>query len=345
MSRVGRTGGVTMHDVAARAGVSIKTVSNVLNEYPYIRPATRERVERAIAELGYQVNLSARNLRRGTTGIIGLALPELRLPYFAELADSVIRAAEQEGLTVLIEQTGAERARELAVLTSAQRQMTDGLLYSPLALDLGDLTSLDLDFPMVLLGERIFGAKADHVTMANVDAARAATEHLVACGRRRIAVVGAHLDESSGSAALRLDGYRAALDVAGLPYDPTLVGEAGLWHRATGAEAMNRLLDAGVDIDGVFAMNDALALGVLHALHDRGIAVPEQVAVIGFDDIEEAQYSSPTLSSISPGREQIAQTAVALLRERIDRGDGAGAPRTVVADFTVVPRESTCVPA
>lgn len=332
-----------MHDVAARAGVSIKTVSNVLNEYPYIRPTTRERVERAIAELGYQVNLSARNLRRGTTGIIGLALPELRLPYFAELADSVIRAAEQEGLTVLIEQTGAERARELAVLTSAQRQMTDGLLYSPLALDLGDLTSLDLDFPMVLLGERIFGAKADHVTMANVDASRAATEHLIACGRRRIAVVGAHLDETTGSAALRLDGYRAALEAAGLPYDPALVGEAGLWHRATGAEAMNRLLDAGVDIDGVFAMNDALALGVLHALHDRGTGVPEQVAVIGFDDIEEAQYSSPTLSSIAPGREQIARTAVELLRDRIARGDGAGAPRTVVADFTVVARESTCV--
>ena len=342
MNRAGRTGGATMHDVAARAGVSIKTVSNVLNEYPYIRPATRERVEQAIADLGYQVNVSARNLRRGTTGIIGLALPELRLPYFAELADSVIRAAEREGLTVLIEQTGAVRERELAVLTSAQRQMTDGLLYSPLALDLGDLTSLHLDFPMVLLGERIFGAQADHVTMANVDAARAATEHLIGCGRRRIAVVGAHPGESSGSAALRLEGYRAALEAAGLPYDPAFVGEAGLWHRSTGADAMSRLLDAGIDVDGVFAMNDALALGVLHTLHARGIGVPDQVAVIGFDDIEEAQYSSPTLSSISPGREQIARTAVDLLRQRIARGDGAGAPRTVVADFEVVPRESSC---
>ena len=331
-----------MHDVAARAGVSIKTVSNVINEYPYIRPATRARVEQAIADLGYQVNVSARNLRRGTTGIIGLALPELRLPYFAELADSVIRAAEREGLTVLIEQTGAVRERELAVLTSAQRQMTDGLLYSPLALDLGDLTSLHLDFPMVLLGERIFGAQADHVTMANVDAARAATEHLIACGRRRVAVVGAHLDESAGSAVLRFEGYRAALEAAGLPYDPALVAEAGLWHRATGADAMNHLLDAGVGVDGVFAMNDSLALGVLHALHDRGIAVPDQVAVIGFDDIEEAQYSSPTLSSISPGREPIARTAVDLLRQRIARGEAAGPPRTVVADFQVVARESTC---
>ena len=104
---------------------------------------------------------------------------------------------------------------------------------------------------------------------------------------------------------------------------------------------MNRLLDAGVEIDGVFAMNDALALGVLHALHDRGIAVPERVAVIGFDDIEEAQYSSPTLSSIAPGREQIARTAVDLLRQRIAQGDAAGPPRTIVADFEVVARQST----
>lgn len=336
-----RSGGVTMHDVAARAGVSIKTVSNVLNQYPYIRPATRERVEHAIAELGYQVNLSARNLRRGRTGMIGLALPELRLPYFAELADSVIRAAEAVGLTVLIEQTGADRDRELAVLTSAQRQLTDGLLYSPLALDLGDLASLHLDFPLVLLGERIFGAQADHVTMANVEAARAATEHLLARGSRRVAAVGAHPGELSGSASLRLDGYRAALDGAGLLHDPDLVVEAWSWTRAGGAEAINRLLDSGVGVDGVFAMNDALALGVLHALHDRGVAVPDQVAVIGFDDVEEAQYSVPTLSSVAPGREQIASTAVRLLRERIEQGAEAGPPRTVVADFTVVAREST----
>ena len=119
MSTAKRGTAVTMHEVAARAGVSIKTVSNVVNGYQYIRPATKERVEAAIADLGYQVNISARNLRRGRTGIIGLAVPELSLPYFAELADSVIRAAEARGLTVLIEQTGSVRERELEVLSGA----------------------------------------------------------------------------------------------------------------------------------------------------------------------------------------------------------------------------------
>lgn len=337
-----RTGTVTMHDVAARAGVSIKTVSNVVNGYPYIRATTREKVETAIAELGYHVNVSARNLRRGRTGLIGLAVPELSLPYFAELADSVIRAAEERGVTVLIEQTGAVRERELEVLTGQRRMFTDGLIYSPLALgpdDVGELAAVD--YPMVLLGERIFGGPADHVTMSNVEAARAATQHLLDLGRRRIAVVGAHAGEAVGSAALRLQGYREALEANGVPFDPDLVGEAGLWHRATGAETMARLLDADLGIDAVFGLNDALALGALHVLHARRIDVPGQVAVMGFDDIEETAYSSPTLSTIHPGREEIAATAVDLLLARIDEPGVERPFQQVIADFSVVAREST----
>lgn len=339
MSR--RSGAVTMHEVAARAGVSIKTVSNVLNGYQYIRPATKEKVEAAIADLGYQVNLTARNLRRGRTGLVGLAVPELSLPYFAELADSVIRAAEARGLTVLIEQTGSVRERELEVLTGQRRHLTDGLIFSPLELGPQDVDALDVDYPMVLLGERIFGGPADHVTMSNVDGAKAAVQHLLDQGRRRIAVVGAHEGETVGSAALRMQGYREALEDAGLGVDPALIGEAGLWHRATGAEAMHRLLDSGVEIDAVFGLNDALALGALHALHARRVDVPGQIAVIGWDDIEETAYSSPTLSTVSPGREQIARTAVDLLLARIDDPDSGRPYERVIADFTIVGREST----
>lgn len=336
-----RPGAVTMHDVAARAGVSIKTVSNVVNGYEHIRPTTRARVEQAIVELGYQVNLSARNLRRGRTDLIGLAVPELSLPYFAELADSVIRAAEERGQTVLIEQTGGDRQRELAVLSGSRRHLTDGLIYSPLALGPQDAHLVAVDYPIVLLGERIFGAPVDHVTMNNVEAARAATRHLLDLGRTRIAVIGAHEGEAVGSAALRMEGYRLALADAGLSVDPRLVAEAGLWHRATGAEAMSRLLDSGVELDAVFGLNDALALGALHTLHLRRIDVPGEVAVIGFDDVEETAYASPTLSTVAPGREQIASTAVDLLLARVGRVDPDRPFQRVVADFAVVAREST----
>ncbi|MCB2176128.1 MAG: LacI family transcriptional regulator [Actinomycetales bacterium] len=332
-----------MHDVAAMAGVSIKTVSNVVNGYPYIRPATKQRVEEAIERLGYQLNITARNLRQGRTGMIGLALPELSLPYFAELADSVIAAADDLGLTVLVELTGAVRQREIDVLKSDRRRLSDGLLFSPLALGQEDAGLLDVGYPLVLLGERIFNGPADHVTMANVEAARAATEHLLSAGRRRIALIGAHPGERIGSAGLRETGYRQAIEAAGLTVDPALIVEAGLWHRSTGAEATHRLLDSGAPVDAVFALNDAMALGALHALHDRRVTVPDDVAVIGFDDIDEAKYSTPTLTTVSPGREQIAQTAVDLLRRRID-GTADEPFQQFVADFSIVVRESTAFP-
>ena len=328
-----------MHDVAQRAGVSIKTVSNVVNGYPHIRPQTRERVEEAIAHLGYRVNVSARNLRTRRTDMITLAVPELSLPYFAQLADAVIRAAETRGLTVLIEQTGAGREREIEVLVGQRRQMTDGLIFSPLALGPEDVGLLSAERPLVVLGERIFDAPADHVTMNNVAAARAATAHLAGLGRRRIAVLGAHEGERVGSAALRTEGYRQGLAEAGLPFDPALVGEAGLWHRSTGADAMARLLDSGVEIDAVFALNDAMALGALHVLHARQLDVPGDVALMGFDDIDDVRYSVPTITSVDPGREQIARTAVDLLVERI-AGEG-GPYRRVIPDSRIVGREST----
>lgn len=330
-----------MHDVATRAGVSSKTVSNVINGYPYLRPETRARVEAAIAELGYQVNVAARNLRRGRTGMIALVLPELRLPYFAELADSVIAAAEQAGLRVLIEQTGGRRDRELDVLRGSLRHVVDGVILSPLGLGGDDHALFDVDFPLVLLGESVFVAAVDHVTMDNVAGAAAATAHLLACGRTRIAVVGANQDEKMGSSTLRLQGYREALAAAGVEYDPRLVVPAGPWNRSTGEQAVRQLVEDGIEFDAVFAFNDAMAHGALHALHTLHIAVPERVAVVGFDDIEDSAYSTPTLTSVAPGRQEIADAAVRLLVARADRSTAGSPPALVVAPYSLQVREST----
>lgn len=336
---------ITMQDVARLAGVSAKTVSNVVNGHPHVRPETRRRVEATIAKLGYEVNITARNLRRGRTGLISLALPELKLPYFAELADAIIAEAEHRGLRVLVEQTNYTRERELDILFGSGRAFTDGVIFSPLVLGPDDVHLFRVDFPLVLLGERVFGFPYDHVTMDNVNAADAATSHLLQRGRRRIAVVGVHPGEVMGTAALREQGYRRALGRAGIPVDETLLIPCGKWHRDTGAEAAASLLDSGVSFDAVFGLNDALAIGVLHVLSERGVRVPKDVAVIGFDDIEEASYVRPTLSSVSPGRAQIAREAVALLERRIlEKRDPDAQPspvQRILADFTVVAREST----
>nr|WP_205740528.1 LacI family DNA-binding transcriptional regulator [Haloactinopolyspora alba] len=332
---------VTMRDVAKRAGVSVKTVSNVVNGYPYIRDHTRAKVVEAIDELGYRMNLTARNLRAGRSGIITLAVPELGLPYFAELSEAVIRIARENGLTVLVEQTGADRERELTVLSGLRGHLVDGVIFSPLAMGPDDAEHLNVSFPMVLLGERIFHGPVDHVTIDNVAGARAVVQHLTATGRRRIAVIGTHSGELMGTAALRYQGYLQALRDAGIDETPELVADAGAWHRSTGAEAMVRLLNSGVRFDAVFAMNDTLALGALRVLLRHGIRVPDDVAVVGFDDIEEARYSTPTLTTVDPGREQIARTAVELLVRRMSTDDDADAHREIFAHFTLQPREST----
>lgn len=333
----------TMRDVARRAGVSAKTVSNVVNGYPYIKPETRERVLAAIAELGYQMNATARSLRTGRTGIIGLALPELRVPYFAELAGSVIAAAEARGLTVIIEQHGGRRDLELEVLSGARRHLTDGLIYSPLALGTGDEEALlELPYPLVLLGERVFHPGIDHVTMQNTAAARAATEHLLQIGRRRVVALGSNPSQDVGSAPLRLAGYREAFEAAGMPVDPVLeVPTIRTWDHATGARTVGRLVDDGVDFDGVFAFNDSLALGAMHELQVRGFRVPEDVAVVGFDAIDEGRYSNPTLTTIDPGRAEIPREAVRLLDER--RQGHGGPARRIAPEFHLVRGGSTGV--
>jgi DNA-binding LacI/PurR family transcriptional regulator len=331
---------VGLKDVARLAGVSVKTVSNVVNGYVHVTPKMRARVEEAIKELNYRPNLSARNLRRGRTGIIALAVPELDIPYFAELARLVVAAAEERGLNVLVDQTGGNRDREQQVAEGIRDHLIDGLIFSPLALTSDDLSARTDDTPMVLLGERIHNGPADHVVVRNVAAAKEATLHLVSLGRRQIAAIGAQDDAAGETARLRLAGYRQALAEAGLPIDEGLIAPVAAYHRADGARAMARLLDSADPPDAVFCFSDLLALGALRTLLERGYDVPNQVALAGFDDIEDGRYGTPTLTTISPDKQQIGRQAVDLLMERMSRG-AQGAAREIYVDHRLVIREST----
>ncbi|MFI6128152.1 LacI family DNA-binding transcriptional regulator [Micromonospora sp. NPDC051141] len=327
-----------LKDVAERAGVSVKTVSNVVNGYQHVRADTRARVEEAIAELHYRPNLSARNLRKGRTGVIALAVPELDIPYFAELARHVVAAAAEHGWTVLIDQTGGGPEQERKAASGIGDHMIDGLILSPLALTADDLAGLD-GLPMVLLGERVDHGPADHVMIDNVAAAREITAHLVGLGRRRIAAIGSQRTPEGASARLRLAGYATALAEAGIEYDDGLVAPAPAWHRADGAAAMRRLLAAEVRPDAVFCFNDTLALGALRALYEAGLRAPEDVAIAGFDDIEDGRFSVPTLSTVAPDKERIARLAVELLVGRLG-SDREAPPRELVAPHRLALRES-----
>jgi DNA-binding LacI/PurR family transcriptional regulator len=336
----------TLKDVAELAGVSAKTVSNVVNGYVHVSVETRRRVEEAIEQLQYRPNLSARSLRRGRTGVIALAVPELDVPYFAELARHLVFAAGRLGWTVLVDQTEGVQEREREVIGGIRDQLIDGLILSPLALTAADLADRRDATPMVLLGERIHKGPADHVVIDNVAAAHEATQHLISLGRTRIAAIGAQKVPSGMTAKLRLAGYRQALTAAKQPYRTSLVAPTERFHRSDGAEAMARLLELKSPPDAVFCFNDLLALGALRTLAERGVRVPEDIAVIGFDDIEDGRYSTPTLSTISPDKARIAEVAVDLLNRQIGGSGKPGqastdGPQEIFAPYTLEVREST----
>lgn len=332
---------VSLKDVAARAGVSVQTVSNVVNDYPYVAEATRTRVRAALDELDYRPNLSARNLRNGRSGLIGLALPELDVPYFAELARLVVEEAAKHGFTVLIDQTNGVREREQLFVSGIRSQLIDALIFTPVALTRKDLRNLQEHVPIVLLGETAENRTIDQVCIDSFKAGAAATNHLVELGRRRIAVIGAPTGRTASPAhRLRLRGYRKALTEAGVGVNPELVAKVASFHPTEGKRAMGELLDLREPPDAVFCFNDLLALGATRQLLMSGHRIPHDVAVIGFDDIEEGKYVTPSLSTISPDKERIAHVALSRVFSRLGMGTAEPPGRTEIP-FRVVAREST----
>ncbi|MEY9844176.1 DNA-binding LacI/PurR family transcriptional regulator [Streptacidiphilus sp. BW17] len=335
--------GVSLKDVAQRAGVSVKTVSNVVNDYPHIRPETRSRVQQAIEELGYRPNLTARHLRKGRTGIITLAVPELANPYFADLAGAVIDAAAQHDHTVLLDHTAGLREKEVLVSRGFRSHIIDGLILSPIQLENEDLLDRQEGPPLVLLGEREYTAPYDHVAIDNVEAARVAVRHLLDLGRRRIAFLGARHESARQPAHLRLRGWREEIRAAGgAPRESMVVATEG-YDRRDGAAAISELLARGELPDALFCYNDLIALGAMRVLSEHGLRVPEDVAVVGFDDIEEGRYAAVSLTTVAPDKTAIARFAVDRLVERITAGKDAESwhSRRFVPSHRLVVREST----
>jgi len=333
----------TMMDVARLAGVSLKSVSNYFNDYPHMTDELRDRICAAAAELDFRVNQSARSLRSGRTSNIALVVPELSQIYFANLAENVIAAARQQGFNVSILTTGNEAARELDVLTGKIGPAVDGIIFETVALAQREIPFDQVRCPLVLIGERVEDAEVDRVSMDNVNGAMSAVNHLLERGRRRIVALGYGPESRRPSAASRrFEGYERALREAGIEPDPELVATPASWRWPDGGEAMAALMESGVEFDAVFAFCDALAFGAMAAVQRAGKTVPTDVAVVGFDNVEESAATFPSLTTVDPGRSMIASSAVGLLLDRI-RGERprGGEPQHVVASHHIVVRGSS----
>ncbi len=330
-----------MTDVARRAGVSTMTVSNVINgRSQRVSEPTKRRVLSVIAELGYQVNMTARNLRMGRTGAIGLAVPAFEPGYYTELAGRLADRFEAHGLRLAMERTRGSRTAELDALTAARLSSYDGFVLSVVAGDAADLDRLSVDAPVVLIGERAVPARFDHVLMDNVAGARMATEHLVRTGARRIALLGGVLVAEESMQGLRTRGYRDAHEAAGTAVSDELIVSCGFGAQ-DGYAAVRDLIGRGVLFDAIFALTDSAAIGALRALAETGRRVPEDVQVIGFDNLADGRFTVPALTTVEPGNAEMADAICALLVERIAARPAPVPARVVKPEARLVERETT----
>ncbi|MCR2813671.1 LacI family transcriptional regulator [Microbacterium sp. zg.Y1090] len=331
----------SMRDVAQLAGVSPRTVSNVVNEYEYVRDSTRERVLRAIEELNYKPNISARRLREGRTRILGFAVPELSQPYFAELSELVESAAHARGYTVIATQTAGRKDNELRMLREFTSHLVDGLIFSPFTLTDEEFHAATPSVPTVLIGEQISSPRHTGIAIDNVQATTDITRHLLEQRRRRIAVLGAYHSDLYRSARLRLQGYRDALESSGIAFDPDLVLYTDRFGRRAGYDGVTGALAHGLRFDALVCFTDMLAFGAVRAFADAGVRVPEDVAIASIDDVQEAEFSVPSLTTVAPDKKAIADTAVEQVLSLVDEPEAP--PRSVEIAYRLVTRESSAV--
>ena len=327
----------TIKHVAARAGVSFTTVSHVLNGTRRVSEAARERVERAVAEMGYAPSAVARALKMSETCILGVLVPNITNPFFAELTRGIEDCCRRTDYAVFLCNSDDDPVRQARYLQTLLGRRVDGLLLAAAAGEASVLAErlAPMRVPTVVVDREIPGLAADLVRVDHAAGAALAVEHLLGLGHRRIAC----LSGPSGFAVsrARVAGWRDAMARAGIETDPAWLLE-GEFSAAAGHALTQTLLARG-DITAIFASNDLLAIGALRAAAERGVAVPAQLSVIGFDGIDFGAYSFPALTTVGHPIRAMGECAATVLIERIaarSRGH-----REVVLPPQLLRREST----
>lgn len=336
-------GTATMKDVARLAGVSTATVSRTLIKPELVSARTRERVMRAVAEAGYTPNSLARNLRKMQTRSIIVVVQDITNPFYPEILRGAEHTARAFGYTVLMGNTDNDPARERAYLELVQSRRADGmiLLTGRLPAQGNDGGAIDPERlpPLVFACEHLPDLGLPTVRIDNAEAARLAMRHLFELGHERIAHIAGPLNRIISVG--RLAGYRDALAERGLPSDPPLIAEGDFTFNS-GVEAAKRLLALADRPTAIFAANDESAIGAIQTIKSHGLSIPQDISVIGFDDILFAAATDPALTTIAQPRQEIGRRAMAIM---LDLLDGKAPPAgDVVLPVEVVLRRSTGPP-
>lgn len=305
---------VTSHEVARRAGVSQTTVSRVLSGSARVAASTRARVEAIARELGYQPNAAARAMRARRTGIIGLVVGRITNPFYPELLDVIGRMVEERGLRLILWDASYGDG-ERAALDALEQRLVDGLLFTTVVSPAPAVeAAIAGGAPIVLLNRDLDGTEVDVVDADGISGARTVARYLAAHGRRRVAIVGGQ--HGASTARERESGFLAGAATFGLEL-PASRRIPGDFSHAAGSAALDRLIADGELPDAVFCVNDLSALGVIDAARRHGLQVPDDLWVIGFDDIAMATWPSYDLTTVHQPTHIMAHDAIALLERRL----------------------------
>ena len=331
---------ITMRQIAARARVSVGTVSHVINHTAGVREPVRRRVLEAIERLGYQPSLLARGLRRNQTTIIGVIIPDISNPFFPLVVRGVEDIAYQNSYRLMLCNADNDAQKEQVYFDELRAYRMAGLIVIPSANSrLVAAADTAGELPVVCLDRCPEGWKGDSITVDNTEGAYQATRYLLELGHRRIAAITGQLHVTS--AVERLKGFKRALREFGVTIAPEYIQE-GRFDRLSGYEKSLLLLQFSPRPTAIFAANDLVALGVLAAMRELGLRCPEDVSLTGFDDLELASFTNPALTTVAQPAYQMGARAAALLFERL-RGEALPAQH-IVMKTALKARDSTAAP-
>ncbi|KUO75921.1 MAG: hypothetical protein APF77_17220 [Clostridia bacterium BRH_c25] len=327
---------VTIKDIAKKIGISYATVSRALNNRAGVNAETREIVLEAAREMGYQPNAIARGLVMKYTNTIALIIPDITNPFFPEIVRSVEDAANEQGYNIFLCNTNWDIEKEQAYLKLLQEKRVDGIILKP-ASDSEENDFGNITVPLVLLDRT---SQNDSYSCIEVDDKRGgflATKHLIESGYKRIAFIGGKPD--SYTDAQRKEGYKQALGRYKYEIDETIIIN-GSFKTRSGYEIMNDLIKSGNIPDAVFAGNDVIALGVMQSAGENGLKMPEELGIVGFDDIDYAKLPQIQLTTIAQPKYQIGKRAVELLLKEINEKENQKS-KIVILEPELIVRSTT----
>jgi len=332
----------TINDIARLADVSTTTVSHVLNQTRPVSKALRARVVAAVRELEYKPNAMARGLRKQNSGMLGLVIPDNSNPFFSEIALGAEDCAFRHGYSVILCNSRHDLARELTYITDLTSYPVDGLVLCAVSVSTEHINKFaDLAGPMAIIDRKLQQVDADVILADHRQGARLAVEHLVGLGHRRIAIITGPLDLAP--AQDRLEGYRSVLQESGIPSIDEYIVE-GDFQVGSGRQLAGKLLTLELPPTAIFASNDMMAIGALHTARQLGVHVPEDLSLVGFDNIFLSSLVDPPLTTVAQPAYRLGELAVEKLLRRISGVDADDYSETCLATELVV-RSSTQRPA